>query len=137
MIARLVRVLMLSAAVLAGGPLVVSGDTRAFAAAQNAPFKLTAAQMLGRQQVAVAVIAKSYTALPKEARGRSAPFLKGLIDVANAHTLRIVGAAAREEVRRPVAVVVPVSDSAPPPPVRHRRRRDRLAALLGATWGSA
>ena len=96
---------MLSAAVLAGGPLVVSGDTRAFAAAQNAPVKLTAAQMLGRQQVAVAVIAKSYTALPKEARGRSAPFLKGLIDVANAY--RDLAAATRARDNRKTGAALP------------------------------
>ena len=105
MIARLVKVLMLSAAVLAGGPLAVTEGARAFAAAQNAPVKLTAAQMLGRQQVAVTIIAKSYTTLPKEARGRSAPFLKGLIDVANAY--REVAAASRARDNRKMGAALP------------------------------
>ncbi|WP_370674088.1 hypothetical protein [Pleomorphomonas sp. PLEO] len=96
MLARLVKVLMLSAAVLAGGPLAGSCSAQAITAAQKAPAKLTAAQILDRQGVAVTVISKSYTALPKESRGRSAPFLKGLIDVANAYRDVAVASKARD-----------------------------------------
>lgn len=105
MIARLVKVLMLSAAVLAGGPFAVSGGAQAAATMQNTAKKLTAAQMLDRQGVAVTVIAKRYTALPKDARGRSAPFLKGLIDLANAY--RDVGTASKARDNKKMGAALP------------------------------
>lgn len=105
MIARLLRVLMLSAAVVAGTPLAATYGTQAIAAAKTAATKLSAAQMLERQGIAVTVIAKSYTALPQEARGKSTPFLKGLIDVANAY--RDVAAASKARDNRKMGAALP------------------------------
>lgn len=105
MLARFAKILVLSTAVMAGGPITVSYAGQAAAVVQSGPLKLSAAQMLDRQGVAVAVIAKSYTTLPKEARGRSAPFLKGLIDVANAY--RDAGLASKAHDNRKMGAALP------------------------------
>lgn len=105
MIARFMRVLMLSTAVLTGGQFMAAGGGQANAAAQTSPVRLTAQQMLDRQGVALTVITRSYTALPKDARGRSAPFLKGLIDLANAY--RDVGNASKARDSRKMGAALP------------------------------
>lgn len=96
MISRFAQALMLSAAILVGGPVVAICGAQTTTATPKASVKFTAAQMLDRQEIAVTVITKSYTALPKEARGRSTPFLKGLIDVANAYRDVTVASKARD-----------------------------------------
>lgn len=110
MIERYAKILILSAAIVVGGPIVMAYDTHAVAAARNAPAKLTVAQMLDRQQVAVTVISKRYAALPRETRGQSAPFLKGLIDLASAY--RDVAAATKAHDKRKMGIALPKLASA-------------------------
>jgi hypothetical protein len=105
MLSRLVKVLMLSAAIAVGAPIATFDAGAASAATQNAPVKLTAAQMLNRQRLAVSVMSKTYAALPKQARGKSTPFLKGLIDLANAY--KEVDAASKARNSRKMGAALP------------------------------
>lgn len=69
----------------AGVGITTTLPTRAFAANDKVEFqakKLTAPQMLAKQQQAVAYILKSYKAIDKAKRGKSAPFLKALASTA-------------------------------------------------------
>lgn len=105
MLSRLVKILMLSAAIAAGAPITTLDAGTASAATQNAPVKLTAAQMLNRQRLAVSVMSKTYAALPRQARGKSTPFLKGLIDLANAY--KEVDAASKTRNSRKMGAALP------------------------------
>ena len=85
MLTRFMRVLMLSATVLTVGSALVAGSAPRAFAAQQSTVRMTADNLLGRQAVAVSVIAKTYTALPQQARGKSMPFVKSLIDLSTAY----------------------------------------------------
>ena len=105
MLTRFMRVLMLSAAVLTVGSALVAGSTPPAMAAQQSTVRMTADNLLSRQAVAVTVIAKTYTSLPQQARGKSMPFVKSLIDLSNAY--RDVAAARKVRDSRKMGAALP------------------------------
>ena len=105
MLGRLIRILMLSAAALTLTPPLSAVAKPAAVAAQRSTQRLTASDLLARQAVAVAVIADAYTALPQQQRGRSMPFLKGLLDLANAY--RDVATASKAHDNRKMGAALP------------------------------
>ena len=81
--------------------LAAADDTIAFQAK-----KLTAPQMLAKQQQAVAFILKSYKAIDKQKRGKSAPFLKALASTAK--SIEVVKTAAEAKDTKAFANGLPV-----------------------------
>jgi hypothetical protein len=67
--------------------------------------KLNAAQLLKKQRQAVAYVLKAYKALPKEQRGKSAPFLKSLAETAK--QIKAIDRAADAKDSKSLAVALP------------------------------
>ncbi|MBL0371416.1 hypothetical protein JJB09_05190 [Rhizobium sp. KVB221] len=98
----------ISAALISLG-LAFAGITAAPAhAASEIEFqakKLNADQLLKKQQQAISFILKNYKALPKDKRGKSAPFLKALS--ATAKNIKAVTAAAQAKDNKKFAAILP------------------------------